>query len=226
MSKKGQSTTTCVSQSSGDESDLYYSLTIVNNNESAWNFFLSLQPYYDVMEIKPLAWQVSHERIKTGEQITFRWTASYEFMCAATSVPPPGGVFHVTDTESADLTTHNYTTLSMKFGKPTLSQPTKGQQAGSLSIHAESNIPPNEFSVGIANSKKGAYAVDAMPSMTYMFTPNPRFCYISTTDDHVAEGEVINPAIISQTTGVKFPSNVYTMTATYQSNNTWVIEPS
>ena len=230
MCMKGQSTTSVSKQvchtygALGDESDVYYSLTIVNNSYRAWNFFLIQQPPYHA--IKSLAWMVSPDRIKTGEKITFSWTVSYEFMCAATSVSLPGEVFHATDTDSADLTTHNCTTLSIENGLPTLSQPIQGQPAGSLLINVKSDVPQNKFSVGVANSKKGVYAVDAMPNMNYVFTMDPSFYFICATDNDVAEGEVINPVIYSIATGVKFPINVYAMTATYQSDNTWVVQPS
>ena len=202
-----------------------YSLKVVNNGNRPWTIFVYQQPPPDAYGAESLAWLTSPYNINNGgDQFTFTWSIDYQVMWAQTGTLIPGVIFSASGKRDADLTTNNLSNFSIINHTPTLSDPTRGGAPDSLTINDGPTVPPVQYSVGVGMGSKGVYAVNAGPNLQHVFTPNPIYwvCAI----DHVIEGQVMDITTITQNDKVVFPTNVFSMTATLQGDNTWDIQPS
>ena len=73
-------------------------------------------------------------------------------------------------------------------------------------------------------SGKGTYVVNAGPNLTHQFTPEPKYYVVAA--DKVEEGEVMDITTVTESGSLAFPPNVYNLTATLKSDNTWDITPT
>ena len=202
-----------------------YSIKMVNNGNQPWAFFVYQEPPQGAFGAQSLAWLTSPYKINNGgDQITFSWDIEYQMVWAQTGQLIPGVIFSASGVRDAELTGNNLATFAIINQTPTLSQPIRGGQAGSLTINDGPTVPANAFSVGVAMGNKGVYAVNAGPNLQHVFTPNPIYwvCAIN----NVIEGEVMSVTSLTQTAKVVFPTNVFSMTATLQGDNTWDIKSS
>lgn len=214
--KKGKAAPTLRGQA---EIGTQYSVTLVNSSNRPWKFFVYQTPPPDAAEAVSLAWIASPFRLQIGAKITFNWEISYQFMWAESGVLQPGVTFDAVAMKDANLVTANTANFTLTNNSPNLSDPAGGGTSGTLTINDGPNVPPNQYSVGVAMSNKGAFAVDADANLEHFFTPNPMYwvCAI----DEIEEGQVMNIKNIAQCAKFKFPSGVFSMTGTLNSKNLW-----
>ncbi len=96
----------------------------------------------------------------------------------------------------------------------------KGPRGGSLYIMEDGRIPVGQASVGIGMSGFGTFVAPAQPNMNLIFTPNPEYWITFGT---YVQGEVVDITAVNNPAQIKFPLNVYSMTAILNPDNTWTI---
>jgi rhizosphere induced protein len=200
-----------------------YQLKVVNQSAQPWIFFVYQELPKQTADVFSLAWFASPYKIRVHDQVTFSWQIQYDFVWTDTQELKPGVVFEASGTEECDPGGLNTTTFSLEPG-PGLSSPEKGPPPGSLVINDASDVPNDEFSVGIGMSGTGTYAVQAGTNLKHTFTPTPTYWVAAGIDQKV--GTVLDIETITENAQVVFPSAVYAMTATLRNNNTWDVEPS
>ena len=123
----------------------------------------------------------------------------------------------------------NFSALGMKDCDPTganttnftITNNTPGLSSGTLKIVDGRDVPPNKYAVAVAMSQNGVFAVNAGPNLTHVFTPTPSYWVTAMQD--VKQGNVMDIKTVTQNTELKFPPNVYSLTATLQADNTWAV---
>ena len=195
-----------------------YSVQMKNQSNQSWSFVVYQQPPANA---ESLAWFASPFNIGVGSEITFSWNLSYQFVWAATGVLQPGINFSALGMKDCDPTGANTTNFTITNNTPGLSDSVFGSASGTLKIVDGRDVPPNKYSVAVAMSQNGVFAVNAGPNLTHVFTPTPT--YWVTAMQNVKEGDVMDINTVTQNTQLKFPPNVYSLTATLQADNTWAV---
>jgi hypothetical protein len=196
-----------------------FSVTIVNGGNRVWKFLL-YQTHPTKSDVVP-AWFVSPE-IPVGDKITFSWKAKYSFVWSEVEKIRPGATFHATGHKECDPKDKNVVNFSFCDDTPHLSDAFGGEEKGTLTIIDGDNIPPNRFAVGVSMSGKTIYVANAKSKMKHVFIPRPNY-WINAMNE-VTEGMFMDIKTITQSGELKFPHNVFELTATLQKNNTWKIE--
>ena len=198
-----------------------YTVKVVNNSESTWKFFVYQPPPAGHISELTLAWIASPYRVVPEDKTFFKWETNYQLVWSPTGELLPGVTFIANGQKDCDPNGANESTFTFQNDTPTLSDAVSGGVKGTLYIHSGPGIPSNTFAVGIGMSGKGTFVVNARPNVTEVFTPTLAY-YIAAINE-VQEGEVMDVTTISQSAEIKFPTNVHTLTATLNPNNTWSI---
>ena len=198
-----------------------YNLKLINEGNQPWTFYV-YQRKPDVQEANlfSLAWLVSEYALRVGDFIEMTWTVDYNFVWGQTGTLRPGVTFHSGGTKPCNPSENNMTIFSMDPA-PGISPAAAEVPKGSLIIHDDSKVPPGKFSVGIGMSGVGTFVQQAGPSLLHHFTPTPAYYVAAGTNVQV--GEVLNIQSMTPTAEVKFPTNVYSMTATLGGDNKWTL---
>lgn len=197
-----------------------YSVKVINNANTAWKFFLFQSPPA-ITDSLTLAWFASPFHIAPGDNTSFSWNLSYQFVWSATGQVKPGITFKATGLKDCDPQRKNQVNFTFVNDTPKLTDPASGGAPGSLTICDENNVPANTFAVGVGMSGNGTYVVNAGPNLEHQFTPEPAY-YIAAIEE-VEEGQVMDIKTITQAGELKYPPNVYKLTATLKADNTWDI---
>ena len=184
-----------------------------NESNTAWSFVVYQKP---PVGAKSLAWFASPFHIGVGSEITFSWNVNYQF------VWKPGINFNALELKDCDIFNNNMTYFTIKYDGPGLSDAVFGADEGSLKIVDGHNVPLNKYSVGVAMSQNGLFAVNSGPNVTHVFTPHPSYWVAAMID--VKKGDVLDIKTITRNTEVHFPFGAISMTATFKADNTWVVE--
>ena len=201
-----------------------YQVTLKNESNQAWKYFLYQEPPPDAPDAHSLAWLVSSHKIAVGDYIKFEWSIKYQCVWAESGELVPGVRFVAGGPKNADLTVQNMTKFSLTKDTPSLSAPATGGRSGSLTIIDGPNIPPNKFSVGVAMSGKSTYVVNAGPNLKHVFTPRPSYWVCAVNE--VKEGDVMDIEILSQNKMFTFPINVFNQIGTLNACNSWEFNQS
>ncbi|AHG50166.1 protein rhiA (plasmid) [Rhizobium leguminosarum bv. trifolii CB782] len=200
-----------------------YSLLLKNQSAQPWTFYVYQKIPQQMANVFSLAWFCSPYQIRVGNQIKFTWEIDYNFVWSDTGQLIPGVDFLASGVQDGSPAGANTTTFSLDGG-PGLSNPVKGDPAGSLVIKDAANVPNSRFSVGIGMSGTGTYVVQAGTNLTHTFTPTPSYWIAAGTNVNI--GTVLSIDTITQTSEVKFPSAVYNLVGTLQEDNSWVVNPA
>ena len=200
-----------------------YNVTVKNNANAPWKFYVFQSPPAITNDLT-LAWFASPFHIAPGDMTTFSWNTNYQFVWSATGEVKPGITFKATGSKEGDPQVKNQTKFTFVNDTPDLSDPTTGGPQGSLTIHDGDTVPPKTFAVGVGMSGNGTYVVNAGPNLVHQFTPTPAY-YVAAIEE-VEEGQVMDIKTITETGDLKFPPNVYSLTATLKADNTWDVQPS
>jgi hypothetical protein len=197
-----------------------YSLTFVNNSSNTWDAAV-YQTDPGIPNVQSLAWFAKTTAPAT--KVVFKWTIDYSFVWAETGMLVPGLLFIATQEWEADLTTTNQVTFT-RDPSYTFKDQTQGPQDGALYIQQDSTIPSGMAAVGIGMSSSGVYAVQAQPNILAKFSSHPQYWI---TFGQFVQGEVLDIGqVVGQAANIKFPANVYQMTATLDQNNNWTVKPT
>ena len=194
---------------------------MVNNNKTAWKFFVYQRVYTSDLTV---AWLASSIQIPSGYTTQFIWQSNYQFVWGTTGIVEPGTIFRASGQVNCDPQGANTTTFAIQDGTPAFSEPVSGSNKGTLTINEDPNILPNTYAVGIGMAQSATFVVNAEPNLTHMITPLPGY-YIAAIDE-VEQGEVMDTKTITKNAEIQFPTGVYNMTATFQADDTWSITPS
>ena len=198
-----------------------YSVQIQNQSNLPWSFVVYQEPPDNA---ESLAWFASPFNIGVGSEITFSWNFSYQFVWASTGILKPGVNFSASGMKDCDPTGANLTHFTIINNTGGLSDPVAGSAPGTLTIVDGSDVPPNKYSVGVAMSQNGVFAVNAGPNFTHVFALTPS--YWVTAIQNVKEGDVMDINTVTQNAELHFPPNVYSLTAILQADNTWAVVPN
>lgn len=199
--------------------DQIYKVKITNESKRAWTFFVYQTPPANAQS---LAWFASPYKIDVGDNISFTWEIDYQFQWDNTGVLQPGVNFTASGGKACDPAGNNMTKFTVAKDSPHLDPSTPGAPKGTLVIDDGPEVPPNTFSVGLAMSGNGIYVVNAGPNLSHVFTPTPTY-WVSAMNN-VKVGDVMDMKTISQTAELRFPPNVYQMSATLTDKNQWEIK--
>ncbi len=195
-----------------------YNLTMKNEAAQSWTFYVYQKAPELSSDVFSLAWFASPYEIRPGNKISFTWEIDYDFVWSDTGTLIPGVTFEASGSQPCSPAGDNTTDFNLVDG-PGLSTPTQGDPAGSLVINDGSDVPNNQFSVGIGMSGTGTYAVQAGANLQHIFTPTPSYYVAAGTN--VKIGTVLNIDTITQNKEVKYGANVYEVTATLNESNVW-----
>jgi hypothetical protein len=199
-----------------------YRLQVINNSTNPGNIcvYQSL-PESMGTDWNSLAWFSQYAYPSTT--VTFAWALNYQFMCGETGSLKPGVVFGASQALDADLTTQNMVALHYDHALTFTSQTMNPESAGSLVVTQHDGIPLNLASVGIGISGAAAFALQAQPNSTLIFTPDPTYWLTFGT---YQKGEILDTPELSDSVKVEFPPNVFAMTAILNPDNTWTVRPT
>ena len=196
-----------------------YNLNVINNSTQTGDMCIyQSDPNTNDPKVMSLAW--FSKRATPATKLKFTWTIDYSFVWSETGVLVPGVIFDASQTFPADLSTTNQITFSDVGGAFNFSGQTAGPSAGSLYVLQDKTIPSNVASVGIGMSGAGTFVVPSQPNMTDIFTPKPK--YWITFGNYIA-GQVLDITSISQKANLAYPFNIYSLTATFNPDNTWTV---
>ena len=204
-----------------------YTLRVVNLSPRLWDMCVyQVDPDLGVPDVMSLAWFTKSAHSSTT--VTFRWTIDYSFVWAETGTLVPGVLFDATQSWPADPTivgpatksrAGNQVGFTREAGAHTFtSTPTSGAQAGSLYVKQDGTISDGSASVGVGMSGSGTFVTQAGPNINLTFSPHPVYYLAAGT---YLQGEVLDIGSMTNPIDIRFPANVYSMTAVLQENNTW-----
>lgn len=198
-----------------------YTLTFVNHSANFGSVCIYQKaPDTSVHNVMSLAW--FSKAAAPSTQISFDWTIDYSFIWSQTGALAPGVLFSASQVLPADLTNTNKVTFTNENGAYTFENQGPGTP-GSLTIVQDGTIPAMQAAVGIGMSGNGAFAVQAQPNFTEMFTPHPNYWITFGT---FTQGEVVDVESMTNPAEITFPENIYAMTAILNSDNTWTVMPT
>ena len=200
-----------------------YSVTIQNQSDSNWKFFVYQQPPPESDNLT-LAWLVSDLVIKPTQSYNFTWTTNYSFVWSETGILRPGITFTASGQKDCDPVGNNFSNFTFDGTYAGLTDPVKEGEAGSLFVHTQGTVPASKFSIGVGMSGKGSYAVMAKPNVTSVFTPVAKYFVVAA--EMVEQGEVMDITEISQAGELDFPSSITSLNATFTKDNLWDIGPA
>ncbi|WP_329112324.1 hypothetical protein [Streptomyces sp. NBC_01353] len=203
-----------------------YSLTVVNNSNEAWDFFL-FQEYADASPagLKPLAWLTKYMAgHNTGH---FSWDLGFSFVWAPTGPLGFGSGFTASERVAADPTSP--TQNQIRFGTDTHTEwprfmhgsAAPNPQRGFLYIRQLGSVPTDTVSVGIGQAGSPVFAVQASPSKTTRFTP-PDGRYVIAAGTSIETGDVLDLDGITQRAAISF-DGTFAMQATFNADHTWTV---
>jgi len=199
-----------------------YTLRFINNSQNtAVACVYQTDPDIGVPNVMSLAWFAKGAAPTT--HVAFTWQIDYCFVWSEVGTLAPGVMFDASQAWDADLLASNQVSFTCQGGVYTFANQQAGPSPGSLTILEDSTLPANQAAVGIGVSKKPAYVVQAQPNWNLTFRPKPRYFITFGT---FLEGEVLDVQSISHKAEVRFPPNVYSMTAILNPDNTWNVKPT
>ncbi|MFB7368977.1 hypothetical protein ACFC0D_03935 [Streptomyces sp. NPDC056222] len=203
-----------------------YSLTVVNNSNESWDFFLFQEYAGDgPAGLRPLAWLTKY--VAAHKTDHFSWDLGYSFVWAPTGPLVVGSSF--TASERVAANPFSLTQNQIRFGTGNQSgwprflhgSATPNPQQGFLYIRQLASVPTDSASVGIGQSGQPVFAVQANPGRTTRFTP-PGGRYVIAAGTSIAGGDVLDPERITERAAVSFDGTL-AMQAIFNPDHTWTV---
>ena len=197
-----------------------YSLLFVNNSSNLGDACVYQQDPAIGPDVMSLAWFSKTAAPTT--KVQFQWSIQYNFVWSQTGTLTPGVIFTASQTWNADLSTTNKVTFNNIGGAYTFQNQGPGPANGNLYISETSAVAAN-CAVGVGMSGFGTFVVQSQPNWNLVFSPHPEYWITFGT---FTQGEVMDITSVNNPAQIKFPVNVYSMTATLNADNTWTIQPT
>ena len=191
-----------------------YTVNFSNQSNSSGTACL----YQALSNIASLAWLSS-----SGMNFPLRWTDDYGFTWAQTGVLSPGVIYNPNKYSGVNLQSTNQETHTVSDGMMRFIDQGAGPQPGTLYIQQDGTIPANQVSVGIGMSGRPVLAVQARPNTMITFPTPPRYWI---TFGSFQQGQVLPIDSLTNRAQIVFPAGVFSMTATFNANGIWTVQPS
>jgi hypothetical protein len=205
-------------QSSTAGGGVQYTLIFVNNSSQQGDACVYQQDPNIGPDVMSLSWFSKTAAPTT--KIQFQWSIQYNFVWSQTGVLTPGVIFAASQTWDADLSTTNKVTLNSNGGAYSFQNQTAGPAPGNLYISETGTVAANA-AVGVGMSGFGTFVVQTQPNWNLVFTPHPEYWITFGT---YTQGEVMDITSVNNPAQIKFPANIYSMTAILNADNTWTIQ--
>lgn len=205
-------------QTAAEDSGVQYTLIFVNNSTNFADACVYQQDP-NISSANPLSLAWFTKAAYPGTNVIFQWSINYNFVWSQTGTLAPGVIFTASQHPSADLSTTNKITLTKVGGAYNFINQGPGTP-GTLNIIEDGTVPKYDASVGIGMSGFGTFVVQAQPNWNLNFTPHPEYWITFGT---YTQGQVMDISSISNPQQIEFPENVYSLTATLDSNNNWTV---
>ncbi len=198
-----------------------YSLWFVNQSGKSGRVCLyqnTSNIVFSISDPEVLAWAVTGAN--PSVQVKFIWTINYYFAWFNYVLPSSLQLL------PADLSTNNSIVLSYNqygfyFQKP------QSETVNQLLISEDDSLPStnnNNAVVGIGMHGAGTFGYPIQPNQKLAFTPAETLSYwISFGQYTFEENDPLTISTLNEPGQIKFPSNVYTMTASLDETNSWTI---
>jgi len=197
-----------------------YSLTLKNESVQPWVFYV----FQRLPDLSPpvfsLAWLVSPSPVGLGDQVTFTWEVTYDFLWGETGVLKPGVIFRAAgEIGGISPDTENSTTFTA-VPEPHFTAPVTFPLPGSLQIKMDDTVPMNQFAVSFGMAGAGVYAVQAASNVSCVVTATPD--YWIAAGQSMQAGMVLDLQLIVMTVGVKYPVDTFSRTMILNQANEWI----
>lgn len=199
-----------------------YTLTFVNHSTNQGDVCLyQADPGLGVPGAVSTAWMVKPSF--PGTETVFHWQAQYEFVWGEPGNLKPGATFVAVQRHSAEVGSSNQIAFDKRGGSYGFSDQGPSPDPSRLIVQVRGGVPPGEVAVGIGMSGMAIYAAQAIPNMSYAFSPHPTYW---TAFGAFAPGEVLDTLKVHQPAQVLFPPGVFAMTAELTTDNAWSVHPT
>lgn len=196
-----------------------YNLIVKNESgEEGYALIFCKQPDANSPDIQTYAWQSKF--LYSGVNATFTWQLQWAFMWKQIN-----SVNESQQLVPTDLKTNNKITLDYDAGHQAFhfSNQEQGDYAGNVYIQETMNVPSDMAQVGLALSGHPAFLINSQPNMNVIITPKPSYFLV------FGSHEDTGPVSIDQYTKaleIRFPPNIYSLTATINQDGTISVENS
>jgi hypothetical protein len=200
-----------------------YSLVVANDSQNSGTMCVyQLDQGLGVSGVQSLAWMAQSTNPTT--RVVFSWNVCYDFVWYESGTLAPGILCVAAQIWPANLSDENQVTLTRNSYGPIFQNLTQGPVAGNLYIVQDGTIPAQTISAGIGMSESGTFVVQAQPNLTFNFqSPSPQYWLVFEQGD-ITIGTVIDPSeLTGPQTQIAYPDNIYSMTATLNASNQWVV---
>jgi rhizosphere induced protein len=196
-----------------------FTINFINNSNSSGSFCVFQQNRNGQNPgIFPLAWLA--QPAYPQARVSISWNIEHYFFWAKTGELMPGVIFNAGEAIPTNLSNDNAITLTKRDNNYLFTDQRSGYQQGAVSVTADQNMAFHQASIGIGMSGSATAAIQAMPNMTYVFTPRPEYWV---TFGQVQQGEVLNPDGLNDVASIEFPYGIFSMNATLNADNSWTI---
>lgn len=200
-------------------STLDYNLIVKNEStEDGYVLIFCQKPETNSPDIQTYAWQSKF--LYSGVKADFTWQMQWAFMWKQIN-----SVNESQQLVPTDLQTNNKITLDYDAGHQAFhfTNQEQGDPAGNFYIQETASVPSNMAQVGLALSGHPAFLVNSQPNMNVVITPKPSYFLMFGTHENTG------PISVDQYTKaieVKFPPNIFSLTATIKQDGTISVENS
>ncbi|HXO30201.1 MAG TPA: hypothetical protein VOA80_22835 [Thermoanaerobaculia bacterium] len=199
-----------------------YTLTFVNHSTNQGDVCLyQADPGLGVPGAVSTAWMVKPSF--PGTETVFHWQTQYEFVWGEPGNLKPGATFVAMNRHGAEVGSSNLIAFDKRDGSYGFFDQGPGPDASRLVVQVRGGVSPGQVAVGIGMSGMAIYAVQAMPNMTYTFSPHPTYWIAF---GGFAPGEVLDTQKIHLPAQVSFPAGIFAMTAELTPDNSWTVHPT
>lgn len=200
-----------------------YSLKIINNSDQTGDFCLyQVDKNLEDTNIMSLAW--FSKSASAGTDLEYKWKLDYSFFWSKTGKLKPGIIFDSSHATKGSLTKNNVVTFNYENREYQFKNLTSDSHYNGLQyIECDMNIKMHEAAVGVGMHGIATFARNAEPNLGFSFSPRIQY---RLAFGSYQQGEVLDLHKISHFTVIDFPMNIYNMTATLNSDNSWTVAPS
>ena len=201
-----------------------YSIKCVNNSAASWYFYIYQRMLNQADSgIYSMAWMASPYKLSVQSYITFTWSADYSFFWFDTGALQPNVIPFAGGIQDAALPLANYTAFDVKNDTPQLAVPTGSDVQDQFSILPGADIPNGVFSTGIGMSGFATFVQQSFINVMQSFGTNASF-WVAASTNQVNVNQVLVQTDSLNSISFSFPSNIYSLTAVLQANNTWILQ--
>lgn len=191
------------------------------NNESGKDGYVMIfcgKPDSSYSDIQTYAWQSKF--IYTGVRAEFKWQVQWAFMWRQLNA-----VNESQQIVSADLQANNEITLDYDIPHQAFHfcDQKQGDEVGYLYIKETVNVPGNMAQVGVALSGHPVFMVNSEPNLNVKISPKANYFIIFGDSDHSGPIDVDE---LTEAVEIKFPSNIFSLTAVINSDGCISVESS